>query len=280
MIALMGERLSIPARDATIAAERWAGETGPTVVLLHAGVCDRRSWHAVAELLAADGLDVLAYDRRGFGETPPSDRAFRHVDDLAAVLDAIGPEPVWLVGSSMGGALALDAALELGGRVAGLVLLAPAVSGAPDPDEAGIDEATLRVDGAIEAADEAGDRDEVNRLEALMWLDGPGGPEARVSGAPRELFLTMNGTALAAEADEDAGESGVDAWSRLEAIDVPVSVAWGDLDAPYIVSRAREVAARVGDLRGQDVFPGTAHLPYLERPDDVAVLIRGAVTGL
>ena len=276
----MGERLSIPVGGTAIAAERWAGETGPTVVLLHAGVCDRRSWRAVAELLCADGLDVVAHDRRGFGETPPGDAPFRHLDDLAAVLDAVGAQPVWLAGSSMGGALALDAALELGDRVAGLVLLAPAVSGAPDPDDADLDEATLRVDAAIVAADEAQDLDAVNRLEALLWLDGPAGPEGRVAGAARELFRAMNATALASGMDEDAGESGIDAWSRLDAVDVPVAVAWGDLDVPFVISRAREVAARLPDVRGQDVLEGTAHLPYLERPADVAALIRGAVAGL
>ena len=277
----MGQRLSITGSGgAAIAAERWAGETGPTVVLLHAGVCDRRSWRTVAELLSADGLDVLAYDRRGFGETPPGDAPFRHLDDLAAVLDATTPEPVWLVGSSMGGALALDAALELGDRVAGLVLLAPAVSGAPEPDDAAYGEATTRIGEAIDVADEAGDLDEVNRLEAQLWLDGPEGPEGRVSGPARELFLAMNGTALANESEDESGESGVDAWQRLEEVRVPVSVAWGDLDLGPVIARSRDVADRVADLRGQDVFPGTAHLPYLERPEDVAALVRGAVTGL
>ena len=276
----MGDLLSIPSGDAAIAAERWPGETGPAVLLLHAGVCDRRSWHAVAELLCADGLDVIAYDRRGFGETPPTDRPFRHLDDLAAVLGATAAPPVWLVGSSMGGALALEAALELGDRVAGLVLLAPAVGGAPDPDDAELDEATHRIDAAIAAADEAGDLDALNRLEALLWLDGPAGPEGRVAGAARELFLAMNGTALAAGTDEEAGESGIDAWSRLDTIELPVVVAWGDCDVPFVIGRARDVAARVPDLRGQDVFEDAAHLPYLERPEEVAALIRGAVTGL
>ena len=276
----MGERLEILSAGTPIAAERWAGETGPTVVLLHAGVCDRRSWRVVAERLAADGADVVAYDRRGFGETPPTRETFRHLDDLAVVLDAVAEEPVWLVGSSMGGALALDAALELGDLVAGLVLLAPAISGAPDPDDADVDADTLRIDAAIEAADDAGDAAEVNRLEALLWLDGPAGPEGRVDGAARELFLAMNGAALAAGMDADAGESGVEAWRRLEEVRVPVSAAWGDLDVPVVIDRARAVADRVADLRGQDVFAGTAHLPYLERPDDVAALIRGAATGL
>jgi pimeloyl-ACP methyl ester carboxylesterase len=127
------ERLEILVAGATLVADRWPGDGSP-VVLLHAGVCDRRCWRDVGERL---GGDVVAYDRRGFGEVPPADRPFRHVDDLLAVIDALSPDaPAWLVGSSMGGGVALDAALEAPERVAGLVLLAPAVSGDPAPDEA------------------------------------------------------------------------------------------------------------------------------------------------
>jgi pimeloyl-ACP methyl ester carboxylesterase len=274
----VGASLDIAAGGTTLAAERHAG-AGPAVVLLHAGVCDRRSWREVATLLAGEGLDVVGYDRRGFGETPASRDAFRHLDDLGAVLDTVSPEPVWLVGSSMGGALALDAALELEGRVAGLVLLAPAVSGAPEPEDEAYGEATNRVATAIEAADEAGDVGEVNRLETLLWLDGPEGPEGRVGGEPRERVLAMNGIALASGMDDDAGASGIDAWARLEEIRVPTAVGWGDLDIPVIADRSREVADRVADLRAREVFAGTAHLPYLERPEQVARFIRAAIAG-
>ena len=105
---------------------------GVPVVLLHAGVAGRRGWHAVAERLPGP---VIAYDRRGFGETPPGPEGFTHLEDLLAVLDAQAGGPAWLVGNSMGGALALDAAVTAPERIAGLVLIAPAVGGQPDPDE-------------------------------------------------------------------------------------------------------------------------------------------------
>src|SRR4051812_47699236 len=85
--------------------------------------------------LGAAGRDVVAYDRRGFGDVAPAGGPFRHVDDLLAVLDAVSPDtPAWVVGSSMGGEVALDASLEAPERIAGLVLLAPAVSGDPELD--------------------------------------------------------------------------------------------------------------------------------------------------
>jgi pimeloyl-ACP methyl ester carboxylesterase len=153
------------------------------------------------------------------------------------------------------------------------VLLAPAVSGAPDPEA--VD--TQRLEELIEAADAAGDLAEVNRLEAWLWLDGPAGPEGRVSGAPRELALAMNAIALSHDAEDQALASEVDAWHRLDEIRVPVILAWGDLDVPVLIDRSQHLAAQLPDARGR-VIAQTAHLPYLERPDLVADLIRESVT--
>src|SRR5215213_7875460 len=202
--------LTVDVPGGALAADRWPGD-GPTVVLLHAGVADRRGWTEVADRLATTGLDVVAYDRRGFGASPPGDAPFSHLDDLRAVLDATaGDRPAWLVGNSMGGALAIDAALELPERVAGLVLLAPAVSGTPEAED--LDAPTIALADRLETAD----GEEALRLETWLWLDGPAQPEGRVGGAARELALAMHRRILAHEVPEDAGGSGIDAWSRLE----------------------------------------------------------------
>lgn len=261
---------SVALPGGTLAAERWAGPE-PTVVLLHAGIADRRSWTGTAEHLLGT-FDLVAYDRRGFGESPPGAMPFRQLDDLAAVLDEVATGPCWLVGSSQGGRIALDFTLTFPHRVNGLVLLAPAVSGAPDPDE--VDPDTQRLDDLIESA---GDLAEMNRLEAWMWLDGPSSPEGRVSGAARDLFLSMNAIALSHDAEDRSLPSEVDAWHRLSEIRVPVTIAWGDLDVPVLIDRSRHLVDHLPDVRVR-VIGKTAHLPYLERPDLVADLIRNAIT--
>ncbi|MGZ4278873.1 MAG: alpha/beta fold hydrolase [Solirubrobacteraceae bacterium] len=270
------ERVEIAAAGATLVGDRWHG-AGATIALLHAGVCDRRCWREVGARLGAAGRDVVAYDRRGFGDVPPATRPFRHVDDLVAVLDAISPDaPAWLVGSSMGGQVALDAALEVPERVAGLVLLAPAVSGDPELDEEAYEAATDGLAGAIDAAWTAGEQEACNRLEVRLWLDGPAGPEGRVSGPPRELAFDMNRIVIANGESGPDGASGIDAASRVHEITIPAIVACGELDITIKIRRSAELADALpnGTYRS---LPGRAHLPYLEAPEEIAALIMAEV---
>lgn len=239
--------------------------------MLHAGVTDRRSWHDVAPLIEGT---VYAYDRRGFGATPPSKVPFTHLDDLLTVLDGLGSEPAWLVGNSVGGALAVDAALTTPERVTGLVLLAPAVSGAPGPDA--LDVHTTRLEARIEAAMEAGDLDRLNGLLTRLWLDGPAAPDGRVGGAVRDLALVMNAAILAHGAAEDAGDGDLDAWARLEEVRVPTTIVWGDLDVPFLTQQYATMAARIPAARAH-VVSGAAHLLSLERPAEVADLVNEAI---
>jgi pimeloyl-ACP methyl ester carboxylesterase len=273
---MAGERFEVEVDGGRvrIAGERWRGD-GPPVVLLHAGVADRRVWHEVAPRLSGP---VIAYDRRGFGDTPPSPGPFTHLEDLLAVLDAAVDGPAWLVGNSMGGALALEAAVGAPDRVAGLVLIAPAVPGQPEPDGFELDEATRRIVGPLEAAMEAGDVDEQLRLHAWLWLDGPAAPEGRVGGPARELAIAMNERVIRNAAPEDAGESDIDAWSRLGEIAVPTTVAWGDLDEPFGIETCRALLERIPGARAAPM-EGVAHLPSLERPAEVADLIQASTSG-
>ncbi len=269
--------LEIRAADGTpLAAGRLRG-TGPSVVLLHAGVADQRAWADVMPGLNARGADVVAYDRRGFGETPATAAPFRQVDDLLSVLDATTDGPVWLVGNSQGGRVALDVAFEHPDRIAGLVLFAPGVSGAPGLEHFGLDDATRAIDEEIDRADESGDLDAVNHLEIRLWLDGPAGLEGRVAGPARELALHMNAIALAAESSDGEGFAAPDTWAALEEIRLPVTVIWGVLDLPPVIACCRVLVARLANVPEAVELAGVAHLPMLEQPEAVARLIAGAV---
>jgi pimeloyl-ACP methyl ester carboxylesterase len=114
----------------------------------------------------------------------------------------------------------------------------------------------------IEAAEAAGDLDEVGRLEAWMWLDGPSADEGRVGGAARELFLDMNGRALRAEDPGDEAEI-PPAWPRLGEITAPTLVLIGRLDAEDTQVVDEQAAAIIPGARLR-WLDGVAHVPHLE----------------
>ncbi len=236
--------------------------SGEPVLLIHAGVTDRRSWLHLVPRLDGDH-QVVTFDQRGYGETTYEPEPWSLVDDAIAVLDAAGAERAAVVGCSVGGGGALDLALEHPDRVLALVLIAASASGAPWFDEypGVVGELIARTD----AAEEAGDVGEANRLLAWVWLDGPAAPEGRVSGPARDLFLEMNGISLA---NPDPGERQryEPVWDRLDQIAVPTLLLSGELDLPDQLPVDQGMAERIPDAR-LVVLPGVAHLPHLENDE-------------
>ena len=243
----------------------WTEGTGPPVVLVHAGIADARMWDPLSAALAGDHR-VVRYDLRGHGRSPLPPGPFRHVDDLAAVLAATTEEPAHLVGASLGGRVALDLALARPDAVRSLVLLGAVVSGY----EADVPPPPLWPQ--VVAADEADDLDALADAEARIWLADPDGtrvPEVL------ELVREMNRIALANERSGIAEERPVEpAADRLGALDRPVLVVDGGLDLDDIRLAADLLAERLPDVQ-RVRLPQAAHLPALERPTEVAGLVRG-----
>jgi pimeloyl-ACP methyl ester carboxylesterase len=252
--------MEITSGNAVLAAEAH-GSGDPPILLLHAGVTDQRSWRHVIDALP-DHL-CLTYDARGYGRTTyETEEGWSSVDDAVAVLAAYGVGRAVVVASSMGGMTALDLALAHPELVAALVLVAPAISGAPDPT---YEAAVLAMDDEAEAAEARRDLAALNALEARLWLDGPSVPEGRVAGPARELFLDMNGLAQLA-ADPGARGEGQGAWDRLTEISVPTLLLVGEHDLRYLREYAVHASRTIPRARLVEL-PGVAHLPHLENDE-------------
>lgn len=231
---------------------------GPAVVCLHAGVTDQRSWAALRA--GFPGHTVVTYDRRGYGLTSYEAEDHEPVDDLWVVLDAVGVQRAWLVGCSIGGRLAVEAALRSPERVAGLVLIAPAVQGRPEVDER---PELAPLEARYDAAEAAGDVDAMNEVDACIWLDGPTRPPGTVGGAIRELFLDMNRIALAATETGERREPAQ--WHRLGELTMPVVAIVGEHDLADFGVTTPLLADLVPNGRCVRLSD-TAHLPQLDCP--------------
>jgi pimeloyl-ACP methyl ester carboxylesterase len=242
---------------------------GPAIVFLHAGVADKRMWRDQMAAFA-DRHRVIAYDRRGFGESRYAPETFSHMQDLGAVLDGLAIEQACLVGCSQGGRFAVDFALAHPKRVSKLVLVAPAIGGAPQPEQLPPD-----IDDLLQQAERAQDQqhvDLVNRIEAHLWLDGPRSVDGRVQGSARDLFLRMNIIPLKSPSP-GTDTPAKDSFKRLKEIVAPTLIIWGDLDFPHLQERCAKLLKRIKGAKSA-LMPGTAHLPNLEQPKQFNALLE------
>ena len=116
----------------TLVGDEWnrdaeSGADRPSVLFLHGGGQNRYSWKNTCQILADDGLHVIALDSRGHGDSDRAPDANYSVDalceDTLSVLDQIGRATV-LVGASMGGMTAMPVAQEAGpDKVTKLILV-------------------------------------------------------------------------------------------------------------------------------------------------------------
>jgi 2-succinyl-6-hydroxy-2,4-cyclohexadiene-1-carboxylate synthase len=170
-----------------------------------------------------------------------------------------------LCGYSLGGRLALHAALRDPGAYAGLVLLGTS---------AGIDEPVTRAERArtdeklaswmetqpIEAIVDIWERQPLfaDQSDALVEAQRPG----RLAEDPRSLALILR----------TAGQ-GVLApvWGNLQTLEMPVLAIAGDRDGRYS-DAARRMAREMPNARAE-IVEHAGHAPHLQQPDAVARLL-------
>ncbi|NDH41758.1 MAG: alpha/beta hydrolase, partial [Gammaproteobacteria bacterium] len=95
------------------------GSGSPTLVFIHGWNCDRSYWSGQIPVFAATN-QVVAIDLAGHGDSGVGRDEWTMAnfgEDVAAVADALRLEDMILVGHSMGGPVALEAARRLKARV-------------------------------------------------------------------------------------------------------------------------------------------------------------------
>jgi pimeloyl-ACP methyl ester carboxylesterase len=215
---------------------------GEPLVLVHAGIADRRMWDGQLE-------------------------AFLH-----GLLNFLGIQRAILVGCSIGARTVIDFALAHPARVPALVC--PTVSGFESDEESPEEWDELVV------ADEAGDLERVSELEVRIWVDGPYRSPDHVDPIARDLLREMNLIALRKE--PDLGKERLaqpSAVNRLAEIQAPTLVVGGDLDRPEVDVRAKLLLRSI--LRAQKVVTnGTAHVPSMEKPEEFNRVVLGFLSGV
>ena len=206
----------------------------------------------------AQRFDVLVPDAPGYGQSDEPawlenihDVAYFYLDFLAA----LNLEKALIVGTSMGGWMAMEMAVRNTSRVGALVLVSPA---------------GIRADGA-EPADIflLSPEDTVRRL-----FHDPKYAEARLAipETPESIDLALKNRHTTARLawEPRLHDPMLPKW--LHRIDVPVSIVWGAQDRILPVGIAHELKRLLpkAELR---IFESCGHLPQVEKADEFCDLV-------
>ncbi len=258
-----GREVTVTAPDGTpIRCMAW-GEGEPALVFIHGWSCDGGYWRHQVQPFAADhrvvALDLAGHGNSGGQRQDYTMEAFGR--DVVAVLEALDIGDAVLVGHSMGGPVAVEAALAAPARVRGVV----GVDNFQDPSF------TLTAE-------------QIAGFAGAMQADFPGTVEPWVLG----MFPAGSDTALAVRIAADMASAppsvGVSAitrtleWmggggnARLTALKVNLTTVSSD-NPPTDVEGNR---ALVPGFKAR-ILPGTGHFLMLEKPAEFNALLAEAI---
>jgi 2-succinyl-6-hydroxy-2,4-cyclohexadiene-1-carboxylate synthase len=232
------------------------------LVLLHGFTQTGRSWQPVRDVLGAR-YRAVAPDLPGHGQF-----AWRRPATFAACdayLRALTDAPFTLVGYSMGGRIALHAALAVGARVRRLILIgaSPGLADAAEREQRRVSDAVLA------------DRIEAIGVEAFAreWAAQP-----LFAGMPRGIADQIDtdrrrNTATGLAAALRGLGTGVmpPLWERLGELAMPVDLVVGERDEKFRAI-AERMAERIPAARVH-VVAAAGHAAHLEQPGALAELL-------
>jgi pimeloyl-ACP methyl ester carboxylesterase len=206
---------------------------GPPALVLHDLAADALAVAPLAERLAAQGLRVIAYDRRGYGASGAPEpyhgtTVQEQAEDAGALLEALAAVPAVLVGEGFGALIALELLVRRPEIARGAVLVEP-------PLLAYVPEATEVLAAQRQGLEESL-RDSGPAAAVARWL-GPGADPGRVqrAGASAPGFF----------ADYAGLATWIPARRQLRALAVPIGVVTGPATPAHLVRAADELAALV-----------------------------------
>ena len=247
---------------------------GPALVALHGFTGSVQTWRSFSET-AGTGFTVVAVDLPGHGasDSPQDSRLYtmeRHVQALAEILDRLGLERVAWLGYSLGGRIALSAAVALPERTTGLVLESASPGIASEEER----QQRIREDEALAHwIEDAGVQRFVEHWESLpLWnsqkrlspVVRDGLRSQRLGNNPRGLANSLRGVGTGAQPPLHG---------RLGEITALALLVAGEEDEKF-TGIALEMRRAIPTSRLETVA-GAGHAVHLEQPE----IFEGAVTG-
>ena len=211
----------------------------------------------------------MRFDLRGYGQSdlPPGDEPVALYEDLYGLLALLGIKKTYVLGMSMGGAIALDFTLAYPAMVDALILVAPGVSGY---DMTSFEVEYQAIGGEIEEAVKRGDYERASELETRIWVDGPERTPQQVDPGVRQRVYEMNlhnFRNMGAAEFPPPRELEPPAIARLGKVAVPTCLIIGDKDVREMLSIIDKLEQGIPGAR-KVVMRDVAHVLNMEQPEE------------
>jgi pimeloyl-ACP methyl ester carboxylesterase len=233
--------------------------SGPAIILLHDGLLHAVTWDEVWQPLALK-YEVIRYDRRGYGRSELPTRSYSATEDLLKLLTHLKLQHAVLVGSSSGGALAIDFAIAHPQMVDGLFLIGPVLHGMQYTDD--FRERASRNNEPIQ-------HDDI-RAVARNWSQDRfliAGPNEKVR---RKIYeqLVANSEKLKFN-DRFEQTLSPPASKRLSEVRAPTLILAGEADIGDVHAHCGAIKAGIRES-ARSVMKEAGHLIQLEKPEELA----------
>jgi pimeloyl-ACP methyl ester carboxylesterase len=239
------------------------GGPGPTLTILNNFFNVAPMWKPFVSRLAESNR-VLTYDMRNQGGSSfvANPTWEEHLADLGGLLDGLGVERTFLIGTSVSSLLCRDYALAHPARVAGLILVGPAIS----PYGGGKRRAMNKT--WMTTLAQSGPADLWDQLWAVVLsaaMIERGGPATY--HATREAFATLITRPDALHANLASAMEASDDPELLRGLACPTAVIAGDCDFMCSPSELEALAALIPDCE-TTLLPNVGHMPNWEATGD------------
>lgn len=260
---------------------------GPPVLLVHGTGAWSETWRATLTALAAAGFHAVALDLPPFGYSQrPTEAGYSKAEQAArivGVLDALQAPRAVLIGHSFGGGPTVEAALQVPGRIRGLVLVDAALGIVADGERPAAPPAMVRAALAFAplrtslVAAFLTNPSFTRRLLQGFVADPAVATDERVAVYQRPLTVWGSTAAVATWLPEliaPPAPSRSESAAAYRALAMPVVAIWGERDTITPLAQGEQLVRLVPHGR-LEVLPGVGHIPQIESPDAFnALLVR------
>lgn len=235
---------------------------GEPIVFIHGGpFSDHRIWDYQMDSLASK-YKVICFDKRGQGKSDLPIDTFSHLEDFKSLIDALELTNINIIGSSAGGALAIDFALQYPEMVKSLVLICPSLTGYPYPPNFITEMVNIYIAGQAEGPEAA-----IQKFISNPFYEYFFPSPIRADARAKVIEIVKESINVFRWNPMWETELKPSAYERLGEIKQPVLIVSADKDSELVLKIGKYIHEKIKPSK-EVMMNDCGHFPNVEKPEE------------